>query len=59
MELLRNADLYDPDPKGTMHLLVGGETILWAGADLPESPELPVSPEPPEPLAAGSAIDRH
>jgi len=30
-----------------------------AGADLPESPELPVSPEPPEPLAAGSATDRH
>jgi beta-aspartyl-dipeptidase (metallo-type) len=38
MELLRNADLYDPDPKGRVHLLVGGETILWAGADLPALP---------------------
>jgi beta-aspartyl-dipeptidase (metallo-type) len=38
MELLRNADLYDPDPKGRVHLLVGGETILWAGADLPVLP---------------------
>jgi beta-aspartyl-dipeptidase (metallo-type) len=38
MELLRNADLYDPDPKGHVHLLVGGETILWAGTDLPALP---------------------
>jgi beta-aspartyl-dipeptidase (metallo-type) len=38
MELLLNADLYDPDPKGRVHLLVGGETILWAGADLPALP---------------------
>ena len=30
-----------------------------AGADQLESPELPASPEPPEPLAAGSATDRH
>ena len=38
MELLRNAELYDPAPRGHAHLLVGGETILWAGADLPSLP---------------------
>jgi beta-aspartyl-dipeptidase (metallo-type) len=38
MELLRNAELYDPKPKGHVHLLVGGETILWAGTDLPALP---------------------
>jgi beta-aspartyl-dipeptidase (metallo-type) len=38
MELLRNADLYDPAPKGRSHLLVGGERILWIGAELSELP---------------------
>jgi beta-aspartyl-dipeptidase (metallo-type) len=38
MLLLRNADLYDPEPKGQAHLLVGGETILWIGTDLPQLP---------------------
>jgi beta-aspartyl-dipeptidase (metallo-type) len=38
MELLRNADLYDPEPRGHAHLLIGGETILWAGSDLPALP---------------------
>ncbi|HEX2249774.1 MAG TPA: beta-aspartyl-peptidase [Gemmatimonadales bacterium] len=36
MELLKNADLYDPQPKGRAHLLIGGERILWIGAELPE-----------------------
>jgi beta-aspartyl-dipeptidase (metallo-type) len=38
MELLRNADLYDPDPRGHVDLLVGGESILWAGTDLSALP---------------------
>jgi beta-aspartyl-dipeptidase (metallo-type) len=33
MELLRNADLYDPDPRGPVHILVGGERVLWIGRD--------------------------
>lgn len=38
MELLRNADLYDPEPRGHSHVLLGGERILWIGADLPDLP---------------------
>jgi beta-aspartyl-dipeptidase (metallo-type) len=38
MELLRNADLYNPDPKGRAHLLVAGETIVWVGTELPSLP---------------------
>src|SRR5919107_2743340 len=38
MELLRNADLYDPSPKGRCHLLIGQERILWIGTDEPELP---------------------
>jgi beta-aspartyl-dipeptidase (metallo-type) len=38
MELLRNADLYDPKPRGPSHLLVAGETILWIGTDIPALP---------------------
>ncbi|HYF39537.1 MAG TPA: beta-aspartyl-peptidase [Gemmatimonadales bacterium] len=38
MELLRNADLFDPAPRGRSHLLVGGERILWIGTDNPELP---------------------
>jgi beta-aspartyl-dipeptidase (metallo-type) len=38
MELLRNADLYDPEPRGRTHLLVGGERVLWLGRDLPVLP---------------------
>lgn len=40
MELLRNADLYDPLPQGRSHLLIGQERILWIGA---EEPALPAS----------------
>jgi beta-aspartyl-dipeptidase (metallo-type) len=39
MQLLRNADLYDPEPKGRACLLIGGERILWIGDEL----ELPAS----------------
>src|SRR5687768_5539813 len=38
IELLRNADLYDPTPKGLMHLLVAGETIVWTGSSLSTLP---------------------
>lgn len=33
--LLRNAELYDPAAVGRRHLLVGGETLLWVGRDVP------------------------
>src|SRR5215213_10312363 len=39
MQLLRNADLYDPQPKGRVSLLIGGERILWIGDEL----ELPAN----------------
>lgn len=35
IELLRNAELYDPVPRGRRDLLVAGETIVWIGTDLP------------------------
>lgn len=38
MELLRNADLYDPAPKGRADLLIAGETIAWIGSEAPELP---------------------
>lgn len=36
--LLRDADLYAPQPLGTQHLLIGGGRILWMGADPLELP---------------------
>ncbi|MFL5514300.1 MAG: beta-aspartyl-peptidase [Gemmatimonadales bacterium] len=39
MQLLRNANLYDPQPKGRASLLIGGERILWIGDEL----ELPAN----------------
>ena len=38
MELLTNAELYDPAPSGRAHLLIGGGEILWIGTDEPELP---------------------
>ena len=38
MELLRNAELYAPEPRGRAHLLVAGETIIWVGGSLPSLP---------------------
>ena len=35
IELLRNAELYDPEPRGRRNLLVAGERIVWVGAELP------------------------
>jgi beta-aspartyl-dipeptidase (metallo-type) len=35
LTLLRNAELYDPEPRGRRHLLVAGERVLWAGKDVP------------------------
>jgi len=36
LTLLRNAELYDPAPKGRQHLLVAGETLVWVGRELPK-----------------------
>jgi beta-aspartyl-dipeptidase (metallo-type) len=38
MQLLRNADLYDPEPRGIAHLLVAAERIVWIGAKVPALP---------------------
>jgi beta-aspartyl-dipeptidase (metallo-type) len=38
IELLRNAELYDPTYRGSMDLLVAGETIVWTGTALPALP---------------------
>jgi len=35
LTLLRNAELYDPAPRGRQHLLVAGETLVWVGRDVP------------------------
>jgi beta-aspartyl-dipeptidase (metallo-type) len=35
ISLLRNAELYDPEPRGRRHLLVTGERVLWTGKDIP------------------------
>ncbi len=35
IHLLRNAELYDPAPRGRRDLLVAGETIAWIGEALP------------------------
>jgi beta-aspartyl-dipeptidase (metallo-type) len=36
LTLLRNAELYDPAPRGRQHLLVAGETLAWVGRELPK-----------------------
>src|SRR5215204_2505791 len=35
IQLLRNADLYAPEPQGLRHLLVAGERIVWVGQTVP------------------------
>ena len=40
MHLLRNADVYAPEPLGLQHLLIAGERIVWMG---PEDPGLPTA----------------
>ncbi|MGH7525509.1 MAG: beta-aspartyl-peptidase [Gemmatimonadales bacterium] len=38
LTLLRNAELYTPEPRGRAHLLVAGERIVWVGAEPPALP---------------------
>jgi beta-aspartyl-dipeptidase (metallo-type) len=38
LTLLRNADVYAPEPLGLQHLLIGGEQILWMGPSLDALP---------------------
>ena len=38
LHLLRNAELYDPQPCGHADLLIAGETIAWIGRDAPPLP---------------------
>ena len=38
LTILRNAEVYAPDPLGRKTLVVGGERILWIGDDLPAMP---------------------
>lgn len=38
IELLRNAELYDPAHKGRTHLMIAGETIVSTGGSLPALP---------------------
>ncbi len=35
IELLLNAELYDPEPRGRRHLVVAGERIVWVGTSVP------------------------
>ncbi|MEN1940195.1 beta-aspartyl-peptidase [Luteimonas sp. MJ174] len=37
--LVRNADLYAPEPLGRRDLLLGGGKLLWIGTDAPDLPE--------------------
>jgi beta-aspartyl-dipeptidase (metallo-type) len=38
LEFLRNAELYDPSPRGRADLLIAGDRILWIGRDAPPIP---------------------
>ena len=38
MQLLRNADVYAPEPRGIANLLIAGERVVWMGQELPELP---------------------
>jgi beta-aspartyl-dipeptidase (metallo-type) len=38
IHLLRNAELYDPEPRGRAHLLVAGERLVWVGTEVPGLP---------------------
>jgi beta-aspartyl-dipeptidase (metallo-type) len=35
LTLIRNAELYDPDPRGRASLLVAGERVVWVGREVP------------------------
>lgn len=36
LQLLKNATLFDPTPRGVAHLLIGGARILWTGSQVPD-----------------------
>lgn len=38
LKLLRNAEVFAPEPQGLRHLLVGGEKVLWIGETVPKLP---------------------
>jgi beta-aspartyl-dipeptidase (metallo-type) len=38
IRLLRNAEVYAPEPRGIQDLVVAGERIVWLGTDLPALP---------------------
>jgi len=38
LDLLRNAELYDPEPRGRADLLIAGERVAWIGRDAPPIP---------------------
>lgn len=38
LTLLRNAEIYAPEPRDARHLLVGGGKVLWMGRDIPALP---------------------
>ncbi len=38
IRLLRNVDIFAPEPLGVNHLLVAGERIVWLGPQLPDLP---------------------
>lgn len=38
LRLLRNADVFAPEPLGHRHLLTGGGKVLWMGRDAPDLP---------------------
>jgi beta-aspartyl-dipeptidase (metallo-type) len=37
--LLRNAEVYAPEPRGIQDLVIAGERIAWIGSDLPRLPD--------------------
>jgi beta-aspartyl-dipeptidase (metallo-type) len=38
IELVHNAELYDPEPRGRASILVAGEKVVWIGTDTPALP---------------------
>lgn len=38
LQLIRNAEVYAPEPLGVQQLLLGGGKILWIGNELPALP---------------------
>jgi len=39
LHLLLNANLFDPEPRGRVHLLLAGEQVVWVGRDVPALPK--------------------